>query len=248
MKIDVTADTLCHYREHFRRGFSLIEILVSIAVIAVLAAISIAVSSRVSESARSSKCAGNLRQISTAFLLYANDHGGYLPPQIGQEPEEDGPWWQAEGSWYTNLLVQNGYLPDVGWENESWGNSASGYWRCPSVHDEQLGWGGGYGANNKLMSWWGQGYQHGASLYTLKNPGSIWLIGDAIRKTEPPITDIMCGCPICNPNRTDIALPDGRHNSMCNVAFIDGHVESIPIESIYDGTADVFGHDDYHGF
>ncbi|MDP0496327.1 MAG: prepilin-type N-terminal cleavage/methylation domain-containing protein [Verrucomicrobiota bacterium JB024] len=247
MKSDVSVKFLCHRRELPSLGFSLIELLVSIAVIAVLMVIIIAVSGQVVESARSSKCAGNLRQIGTAFLLYANDHNGYLPPQVGGQPEGGSTWWHASGTWYTNLLVKGGYLPDVGWISENWGNSDAGYWRCPSVPDEYLECGGGYGANYKLINWWGQGYQHGASLITLRNPGRIWLIGDAIRKTEIPTTDIMCTCPLDNPNRTDIGLPDGRHNGHCNIAFADGHVESISAESIYDGTEDVFGAGDNYG-
>jgi prepilin-type N-terminal cleavage/methylation domain-containing protein/prepilin-type processing-associated H-X9-DG protein len=56
-----------------RRGFTLIELLVVIAIIAILAAILFPVFAQARDKARSTACLSNLKQISTALLMYAQD-------------------------------------------------------------------------------------------------------------------------------------------------------------------------------
>jgi prepilin-type N-terminal cleavage/methylation domain-containing protein/prepilin-type processing-associated H-X9-DG protein len=56
------------------RAFTLIELLVVIAIIAILAAILFPVFAQARESARQSTCLSNMKQIGTAFLMYAQDY------------------------------------------------------------------------------------------------------------------------------------------------------------------------------
>jgi prepilin-type N-terminal cleavage/methylation domain-containing protein/prepilin-type processing-associated H-X9-DG protein len=60
-------------------AFTLIEILVVIAVIAVLAAIAFPIASKAMESAHSSKCLSNLRQMHAVVASYMQDNNGQLP-------------------------------------------------------------------------------------------------------------------------------------------------------------------------
>jgi prepilin-type processing-associated H-X9-DG protein len=66
----------------------LIELLTVIAIFAILAAILIPVVGTVRKSASSSHSVSNLRQISVAINMYANDHQGRLPGPVnsGQSP------------------------------------------------------------------------------------------------------------------------------------------------------------------
>src|SRR3954468_2243654 len=63
-----------------RRGFTLVELLVVIAIIAILAAILFPVFAQARATARKAACVSNLKQISTAFTLYAQDYDEMLVP------------------------------------------------------------------------------------------------------------------------------------------------------------------------
>jgi prepilin-type N-terminal cleavage/methylation domain-containing protein len=63
-----------------RRAFTLIELLVVIGIIAVLLSILLPTLARVRQSAESTQCLSNLRQIGQAALMYANENKGQYPP------------------------------------------------------------------------------------------------------------------------------------------------------------------------
>ncbi|MCH8511973.1 MAG: DUF1559 domain-containing protein [Kiritimatiellae bacterium] len=79
-----------------RRGFTLIEMLVVIAIIALLAAIIVPSIHRALESAKSTQCASNLRQVGIAMTGYALENNGFLPPA--------GSWGgQTAPTWYNTI-------------------------------------------------------------------------------------------------------------------------------------------------
>jgi type II secretory pathway pseudopilin PulG len=61
------------------RAFTLVELLVVTGIIAVLVGVLIPVLSRARENARRVGCASNMRQLATAFLMYANDNRQRFP-------------------------------------------------------------------------------------------------------------------------------------------------------------------------
>jgi prepilin-type N-terminal cleavage/methylation domain-containing protein len=68
-----------------QKKFTLIELLVVIAIIAILASMLLPALSRVRETAKSSKCLGNLKQMGTGLTMYASDFTDYFAPPFVKE-------------------------------------------------------------------------------------------------------------------------------------------------------------------
>jgi prepilin-type N-terminal cleavage/methylation domain-containing protein/prepilin-type processing-associated H-X9-DG protein len=81
------------------RAFTLIELLVVVAIISILAAILFPVFARARESARSTACLSNLKQLNMAMRMYADDYDGmhvrYSYPLPGAVPFPSAKWWMV---------------------------------------------------------------------------------------------------------------------------------------------------------
>src|SRR3954469_4797518 len=94
-----------------RSGFTLIELLVVIAIIAILAAILFPVFAQAREKARMSACISNMRQIGSAFMMYAQDYDETFPynrfhSSVGAGPEEEiNSWRNAIAPYLKNVDV-----------------------------------------------------------------------------------------------------------------------------------------------
>ncbi len=67
-------------RRRKRFSFTLIELLIVIAIIAILAAMLLPALNKARETAKASTCVNNLKQLTTAMFLYADDHDGWTIP------------------------------------------------------------------------------------------------------------------------------------------------------------------------
>lgn len=93
------------------RQFTLVELLVVIAIIAILASMLMPVSLSAIESAKTTSCRNNLRQIYTIWSIYLSDNND-VAPRISQL------YFSGETRWQTSLKA---VMPD------------EGIWICPSV-------------------------------------------------------------------------------------------------------------------
>lgn len=98
------------------RGFTLIELLVVITIIAILASLLLPVLASVQRKANLTKAMSNMRQVGTAFQLYANENSYTLPGRQADSPSTTSPKWPAllagtDGSGTPNLTTN--YVGDV---------------------------------------------------------------------------------------------------------------------------------------
>ncbi|MDW8026741.1 MAG: prepilin-type N-terminal cleavage/methylation domain-containing protein, partial [Armatimonadota bacterium] len=75
------------------RAFTLIELLVVIAIIVLLAAMLMPVLARAREQGRRTACINNLRQLTSANLLYAVDWDGYFVPAAPEFLRDQRRWF-----------------------------------------------------------------------------------------------------------------------------------------------------------
>ncbi len=138
----------------FRRRFTLIELLIVIGVTAALAAMLAPVLHSAKQSAMTVQCAGNLRILGTALMLYCADNGD-RPVQMDADPVnyERKMWFGSRDSLNEPFRREGGitgYIP-----------GRSSYLRCPAMPEEydrrgDTGFGsvnagcGGYGYNSVL--------------------------------------------------------------------------------------------------
>jgi hypothetical protein len=116
-----------------RRGFSLVDILVSIAVMATLIGILLPSVSRVQESARRVICQSNLKQIGLGITMYADDNRGLIPASAYGDNEN----YEQRPTEMMQLHLGHGIPGNwegLGWLIESGHITAEGVFYCPSHH------------------------------------------------------------------------------------------------------------------
>jgi len=239
-----------------RRGFTLIELLVVIAIIAILAAILFPVFAQAREKARQTSCLSNLRQLSSAMVMYAEDCDGLFAPVIARPSRQE----------------KNLYL--ISWMHllEPYTHSR-GVFICPSSGHTSQDW----ERNDDIVRNYGypptlriRGYDH-ITAVTGPFGEALWEgiggfygspIGDFLEDTpsysqaqiaRPTETILLCDHAIFDFGGSDVkrnewAFPSPRHlkepsiksadgheapQGILNCLFVDGHVKALKHQAFW---------------
>jgi len=203
-----------------RKGFTLIELLVVIAIIAILAAILFPVFAQARESARTTACRSNLKQIGNAMMMYVQDYDGTYPY-----------WGGGFGAGVYIFWKLDPYIKGL----DPTSTNRKSVWVCPS-RAGTIGQ-NSYGYNYLRLGYLTAtttGYLGSNNMNTPANeaqldaPADTLAFLDAIDLVRPPYGVEKSGLPdtvggwhyVRNSTNQD---PNGR----TNVLFCDGHVKTM---------------------
>jgi prepilin-type N-terminal cleavage/methylation domain-containing protein/prepilin-type processing-associated H-X9-DG protein len=219
--IQVTATTRRSPVRQRRHGFTLIELLVVIAIIAILAALLLPALSRAKESAKAVQCLNQLRQISLATRLYAEENGDLFPrSQHSANANKQLPWERALAP---VLGVSGG--------TTAWTNLLQNLYHCPN--DKQSGH-LSYGLNYYVEVGDEDDYpgkpQTWRKLSQIAKPTTT-IIYTEVSIAADHVMPALCWLTVADAEN-DVAWQ--RHKQKSNYAFVDGHVELRAVASTFD--------------
>lgn len=203
-------------RNVVHQAFTLIELLVVIAIIAILAAILFPVFAQAKSAAKKTTCVSNLKQLSVANLLYANDFDDTFVPTEVDTPTGEAIW----------IALLQPYT------------KSTGVTHCPESTVKENGFDAeeytyNYAINDiKTQSGVLQGAAFAVSTMITAPANKIFAVDGWPSATEPLSTDLperhevkfRIGLRNASVNRWEDGNP--RHMGRFNVAYCDAHVSS----------------------
>lgn len=232
-------------------AFTLIELLVVIAIIAILAAILFPVFAQARAKARQISCLSNVKQLGTAMLLYGQDYDETFP-MLENSPARFTLANMIDPYIKTNKMNVNAGGGNL-WPEDS-------VWRCPDAETFNSGdvtsyftvaWNWLYlteldSSNQFVPDWsspekygiWGW-TQPGRSYASVVSPAETVAFsdaghGDGPRGTTATWDGLMSPAARQANGATDwMSVAEGRHQGLANIAWCDGHVKAMKLESFY---------------
>jgi prepilin-type N-terminal cleavage/methylation domain-containing protein/prepilin-type processing-associated H-X9-DG protein len=226
-------------------GFTLVELLVVIAVITIMAALLLPALSKTKEHSRATACRSNMKQLALAFLLYSEDNTDVLPwpggapGRANMNPGYDADWCFGGQKVIDPSLSSSWYVPGFGFNPECGSiypymtsqprrdydqnyKEVSSVYRCPSTGRLGEALRNNYSAN----AWTDPGKPFGKGAVPSKGLVTSMIV-DPSRKVmlvnEDPKGMITCALPPGVIQRTSVF-----HLERANVAFMDGHMGTVP--------------------
>lgn len=208
-------------------GFTLVEILISLALIGVLVALSTAGLSKYFESAERLKCLAMMRRIGSAIQAYSADNQNEFPRSAHNS------WMLGKQAWGRAIIP---YLDESAPENapESWFYTR---YRCPAdkrTHATarsyalnvffQLGAADSY--TGSPATWW--------TTPAVPYPASTVLVAENKSGADHFMSHMWS-----TPNGASNAVDTVRHVQNANYLFVDGHIESLKLSDTFNPAANI---------
>lgn len=191
------------------RGFTLVELLATVAVVATLAALVTAGATNLIQKARTTKCASNLRQLGMATFQYAADNNMCLPVTSHQNNDIRFADFKGKASWTTTIQTYAG---------------GKIVFKCPS---DEIPRNYTYVLNDFLTPSSGLEYWR---LSRLERPSRTLLFAEAARTYANSDHYHFADSKGQIISTTVFLQQVGatRHQKAANYVFADGHMETLP--------------------
>jgi prepilin-type processing-associated H-X9-DG protein/prepilin-type N-terminal cleavage/methylation domain-containing protein len=203
-------------------GFTLVELIASVAILLILVVIGMFSANSFLEASRKATCTNNLKQIYAATMMFVEDNNGYLPNGRGKNP--------YDGNDESNQNVDVTFIerlwpyvyPDKRWTSlpqPVFGNGSAfnelpvafrnTVFECPGARDDppQISIKRSYAINQQLGD--GNFYTHDRMI-RIPSLSKVAFIGDSK-----------------NASKLSVETINTRHRGTCNILYLDGHVEAF---------------------
>ena len=202
-------------------SFTLIELLVVIAIIAILAGMLLPALNTARDSARSSSCVNNMKQIGSMLAAYRNDSNGFFM----RFKLEDNTMWSK---YLTEQYSQKRDVADRGYGTT---------FVCPAAKDDKSFY-GGYSINT-----WLSGHKHNSYANCTTPAKPLWVKETCVIQSSSTVesTDKHYRDSGDTGIVERVSHIPFRHNQRANFLFVDGHVQGLGEQ------AAVGGKDTYYG-
>lgn len=199
-----------------RGGFTLIELLVVIAIIAILAAILFPIFTSAKERGRQAQCLSNLRNLSSAMRLYADDNDGKMPSAYYGWISPD--WCGCEGTDTANIFPDRGSIWRYTGKNKA-------IYLCPT--DKKIAPKHVPTARNYPLSYTMNAEVRNLQTDSLKYPSRMLLL---IHEGRDQIDD---GCYYWIVRDAGRNLPSKIHYEGTTLSYVDGHAKWASFQSLF---------------